>query len=1316
MPPEPMRFDEGRSESWSKWLRAFEFYMKACRRNQEADSIRIATLLTVMGSDGQDIYSTFDFEDEETYDAVISKFTHYCQPQSNETFLRHRFRTRIQGEGEDLDHFINSLRQLVKKCGYDCPAYDETINDSVIRDQIVLGVRDPNLRERLLREDKLTLDKAIKISRASEASKRQAQVLAGAPSASSGIPSVDVLHGRAGAQAKKMENRSAQCAYCGLQHDRRKCPAYGRACKACGRMNHFASVCRSSKRVHQLVEQEHQRNTDVEAGNVMTLKVDQVCDDPSSMTIALAIEPTGRKQHFKVDTGADVNVLPLRHLIRIAPSSDIEPTQWTLKTYNQAKLDVVGTTNLTVFTPSGKKANLQFVVVGEDSTPIIGRKSATLELNLIKKLFLVEKSLPESTFQKIPKTEKSEFTEQTLLQLYPRVFKGVGCMKQNYSIKLTDQAQPKVQPPRRIPFAAYRPLAQELDRLEKEGTIVRVDEPTEWVSNVTIIWKKNGAMRLCLDPTYLNKFIVREYYPIPTAEQVRMATAGACIFSTFDATESFHQLKLDEKSSFLTTFHTPFGRYRWKRVPYGLSSIPEVFQKRMEENVTSHISTARNFFDDIIVWGSTVQEHDDAVKQLLERCQQANVTLNPTKMQVGVHEMKYLGDILGRDGLRSDPSKVTAIKDMPRPDTLSSVSAKREQLRRFLGCVTYLSKFCPHLSSTAEPLRHLLKKDVIWSWTKVEETAYSEIIKTLCSNTVLATFDPSKPVTVSVDSCQSGIGAVLLQDGRPIEYASAAMTNAQKNYAQIEKELLAIVYGCKKFHRYIWGRSVDVESDHKPLEVIFRKSLCDTTPRIQRLMLQLQPYDLCVRYVPGRNLHLADTLSRAQAPEDSLTRRLDEALSGQVLSIEKCFSGDQFILDMLKKATASDPTSRKLRSVIKNGWPERRSQLPIDLKNFWDVRFDMTFIGDLLCLKNRIYVPAGDTRSKVLQILHVSHPGIIKMDLKAKDYFYWPGIRKDIENVVNQCPACQSNMLSQSKETLMSVDIPDFPFQICATDLFFFQGNNYLLYVDAYSHWMCITRMQSTTSTAVSEVLKEHFANFGVPEQLISDGGPQYSGENFSRFMQNFGVNHRKSSPTYPQSNGLAERYVHTAKSIMKKCHQSGQSLHQALLHHRNTPIGSGFPSPAEMAFGRRLRCDLPSITSELRPREMFLHDSISAFEKARNEAAHYYNKAAHPLAPLAVGDSVWMQRGKRDWIPAEIVECVPFSPRSYFIRTDLGQLLRRNRRFLRLQQSQPSALKTSETDFVSPQHDPELEQPPYRTAKNRLVKQTKFYRSHDFR
>ena len=349
-------------------------------------------------------------------------------------------------------------------------------------------------------------------------------------------------------------------------------------------------------------------------------------------------------------------------------------------------MDVLGQSEATVRYDNRELA-VNFIVINEDVESVIGWRTALHELQLIKKMFSMER---------MQNPVQSRWTSNKLLEEYPQVFKGVGCMDDKYKIKLRSNAVPKIQPPRKVPFGAYKLLRDELDRLLNTGKIAKVDEATEWISNVSIAWKRNGTMRLCLDPRELNKNIVREYYHIPTVEEIRTATNGAAVFSTFDATEGFHQVQLDEESSLLTTFHTPFGRFRWLRLPFGISSAPEVYQKHLQNAVTNHVTNAENFIDDIVVWGKTIEEHDIAVQNLMERCKEANVTLNPKKSMVGVSEICYLGEILSKEGIKADPRKIKGIEELVKPDMEHTVTGKRDQLRRFLGSVTYLSKFCPN--------------------------------------------------------------------------------------------------------------------------------------------------------------------------------------------------------------------------------------------------------------------------------------------------------------------------------------------------------------------------------------------------------------------------------------------------------------------------------------------------------------------------------------------------------------------------------------------------------------------------------------------
>ena len=314
-------------------------------------------------------------------------------------------------------------------------------------------------------------------------------------------------------------------------------------------------------------------------------------------------------------------------------------------------------------------------------------------------------------------------------------------------------------------------------------------------------------------------------------------------------------MRLDEESSHLCTFNTPFGRYRFKRMPFGIRLAPKVFQKK-NEVLFGDTDGVEVIFDDIIVAASDEKEHDETMLKLLERARQANVKFNSAKLQYKVSEVKYVGNIVSESGLKPDVEKVRAITQLPLPQS-------KEELQRFLGMVNYFSQFIPNQSEITAPLRNLLKKDVMWIWSYEHTQAVERLKQILSSQPVLKFYDPTKPVKLQVDASKSGLGACVLQDGHPIAYASRSLTQAEEHYAQIEKELLAVVFGCERFNHYVYGRPVDVESDHKPLVSVNKKPLTKVSPRLQRLLLRLQKYEVNITYLPGKYMYVADTLSRA---------------------------------------------------------------------------------------------------------------------------------------------------------------------------------------------------------------------------------------------------------------------------------------------------------------------------------------------------------------------------------------------------------------------------------------------------------------------
>ena len=291
---------------------------------------------------------------------------------------------------------------------------------------------------------------------------------------------------------------------------------------------------------------------------------------------------------------------------------------------------------------------------------------------------------------------------------------------------------------------------------------------------------------------------------MPTLEEVLPKLANAKLFSVLDAKDGFHQVKLDEQSSYLTTFWTPFGRYRYLRMP---SSAPKEYQRRMHE-ILQGLPGVEVIADDILVYGSGTtpaeytRDHDDNLRKLLDRARENNLKLNKRKLKLRLSEVRYMGHLLTSTGVRVDPMKVKAIVEMPRPNNKKAVE-------RLLGTVQYLSQSLPKLSDVAKPLRQLTEKEVVFTWQQQQEHAFTLIKDLVTSSPVLKYYNIKEEVTLQCDASETGIGAALLQAGQPVTYTSRALTKTEQQYAQIEKECLAIVYACDKFDQYILGRDVN---------------------------------------------------------------------------------------------------------------------------------------------------------------------------------------------------------------------------------------------------------------------------------------------------------------------------------------------------------------------------------------------------------------------------------------------------------------------------------------------------------------------------
>jgi len=1234
----------------------FECYFEAAELEAKPKKTQVAILLHSAGPEAQDIAQKFDWidgEDKTNYKHVLKKFKDYLDPKCHESFEGHRFWSRDQRDGESADQWITELKTLLANCGYACNVCNCThITPKILRDKIVAGVKERGVRERLLRDSDLTLPKAVDIVRAAEVTK--AQMAAMSASGSDKAKDVHAVH--KGARPKQPSkpktgyNKHSQsqgppksksshsqssfvekCEYCGRSHRKGKCPAFGQQCNKCSGWNHYASECKGGgfrKKVYtaELVESEG-------ATEDQTFYIRSVESERAGKGKFYAnLKVSGDSIEFKIDTGSDASILPKKVYTSMRKPPLLGQTHAKLKGFGDAVVRPLGCFKVPCSRQDGETQEVTFYVTDRFDIPLIGEDDA-YRLGLV---------VPLNVGHVCSSTE--EFMER-----YPDVFSGLGEYSTEYHIELKPGSEGVIQAPRRVPYALQDKLKKKLDQMQQDGVIADVDQPTDWVSNLVIAQKKDSSLRLCLDPKPLNEAIKRENYMIPTPQDVLSKLSGKKVFTVIDMKNAYWHVKLSEESSYLTTFHTPWGRKRFLRMPFGISSASEVMQKRNHETF-GDIPGVHVIADDLIIGTDNDDENDEVLEKVLQRARSRKVKFNEDKIQYKLPYVHYMGNIVSHEGLKPDEAKVKAIVDMPTPTDVPG-------LQRLLGMVKYLAAYIPRESEITAPLRQLLRKDTEWSWQYEHDRAVQRLKDVLTSAPVLAYYDVKKGVTIQADASQSGLGACLMQSGKPIAYASRSMTSAECNYAQIEKELLAITFACNKFHQYICGKEgVNIMTDHRPLESILKKPLNKAPPRLQRLMLRLQPYDLVVKYVPGKYMYVADTLSRAYLADQGdaeLEQELDMAVRSLVMNTPVSAAKRTEII----KCTEQDEMLCLVKKYIQHGWP-RRGSLSAEMQSYFDIRDELHLAEGVIYYGERMVIPK-ELRGTMLKLVHETHQGIEKCKARARTVLYWPNMSKDIEQKVSECSVCLKYRNSHPKEPMIPHDIPDGRYEKVAMDIMTYGSRDYLVIVDYYSKYPELALLDSKTAETMVTHCKCAFARHGIPKEIVSDNMP-FNSYVFKQFAEEWGIKLSFSSPGYAQSNGQAERFVQTIKRMLMKAHEDGRDPYLALLEFRNTPITGMKQSPAELLMSRQLRAKLPTSDALLHPR---VHDAYDELRLRQQLQKGYYDRGSRSHQPLKPGDTVRVQRGKV-WERGQVQNLTPSAPRSYEVRSG-GNVLRRNRRFL---------------------------------------------------
>ena len=511
---------------------------------------------------------------------------------------------------------------------------------------------------------------------------------------------------------------------------------------------------------------------------------------------------------------------------------------------------------------------------------------------------------------------------------------------------------------------------------------------------------------------------------------------------------------------------------------------------------------------------------------------------------------------------------------MPRPNDVKS-------LLRFNGTVQYLAKFLPRLSDMAHPLRQLTVKNAQWVWFETQEKAWNDIKSANTQAPVLRYYNLQGEVTLQCDASETGLGAALFQLQQPVSFASRALTQTETRYAQIEKELLAIVFACKKFDKYIFGRDVvHVETDHKPLEEIFKKSLCDAPARLQRMLLRLQRYNLDVRCKRGPLMYIADTLSRVYLLE---TLPSEEVKSLELVDHIENLRVSPSQLAQIEQESTRDPVCTDLRRVILQGWPADIIECDPVLCPFFQFRSELIVQGKLIFRGSRLFVPST-MRKEFMSLAHSSHIGLGGCLRRLRKCMFWPGISAQMKDFVGQCDVCLTHRDSQVQEPLLQHEVPSHPWAQVAADICFYSGRALLVVVDYFSNFIEVDSLSSETSKSMIRGLMAIFSRFGVPDTLVTDNGPCFDSSEFAKFADQWNFQHVTLSPRYPQSNGKAENAVRTVKCLFTKCRAAWVSEFQALSDWRNTPSEGIDSSPAHRLLGRHCKTLLPTLGNLLAP------------------------------------------------------------------------------------------------------------------------------------
>ena len=1202
---------DGTKEYLTSWIEQLEesFILEGITEDRK----KVAALLTYVGRYGYEILKNLVAPrkpSESNYTDLCKLLTDHVIPKPVVMVERHKFAQTTQGT-KTVTQYLADLRKAAEHCKF------ENFYEEALRDRFICGLADASIRKALLSEDKdLKLNEAFLKAVAREQAATNSKVVVGGDSSETNF--VKSHHKGSAMKSRKKYNSekgsaasSETCKFCKLNVIRSKCTKEQckTSCFLCKKIGHQKKFC--FKNSNRASTNSVETDDSVFSMNFIDTYLTSAVDCKPIINLLVNSHPVG----MELDTGSQLTILN-RSVLSSVMNVSLTPSDRVIRVANGHLVSNIMQGSVEVSYNGCKYSDLTIHVVDGPFPSLLGR-------DWIRKLFgdnwlnkfvarqvqwlqgckagTVSEQNPGDTDCQVYNSSgciskvssvKGPVSEQdpcnmteffNKVKLNPIFEDGVGLVKDfQANIQVKEGNTSVYRKSRTVAYALREKVNDDLRRQVQEGLLESV-EWSKYASPIVIVDKPDGAIRICGDyKSTVNPQLDAKQYPLPTEEECFYPMRGGKKFTRLDIRQAYNQVELSEEAKDLLTLNTPLGLFRPTRLPFGVSTAMAIFQEKIDKTLFGIPNTVCRV-DDICITGRDDKEHRANVTKVVSRLEQAGYRCRLDKCEFYKDSVIYLGHKVSSEGIYPVEDKVKTLKEAPYPENLS-------ELVSFIGAINYYAKFIPNLSTIAEPLNRLRGTNVKWNFGAEQRKAFDTLKNVLSSDRVLVQYNPDLPVKVDSDASKSGLGAVIshiLPDGseRPIEYASRSLNKAEKNYGQIEKEALSLVWAVKKFHRYIFARKFELVTDHKPLKFLLgeHKQIPEMgVSRIQRWGVLLASYQYNLKFRTTSNHCNADVCSRfylrIQDNSGLTDPDIADLAGSQVSEVFLTSFEDKAVINhrLISKGTRTDKILSRVVRHVQEGWSNDKTP---NLQPYYQRKDELSVERGCLLWGARVVVP-DKLRNDVLQMLHACHPGIVSMKALSRSYAWWPGINDDIEKISKHCDTCQMNQNNPQKTTPHPWIPATHAWERIHIDFGQLFDRQWLVVVDSYSKFPEIIDMgQNTKSGATIRELRKLFAVHGLPRLVVSDRGPQLVSEEIEDFFRSNGIDHIPVPPATPYCNGLAERMVQTFKKALKKMHlldtDYSKNLAGWLLTYRNTPHSVTKQCPSALIFGRRTRTRL---------------------------------------------------------------------------------------------------------------------------------------------